>query len=144
MFSPLHCPTTKTAKLYRRFSPALVLIHSAWLPCFWCHESDTHPLPICYNSHWIPIYLSKWNQLKACCAPGAQSWRVCIKFMKWLAEVIGERDWSKAPLKIIIITLKDLHWLRHGSHSGLLAINGHRAPSMGHFSNCRDRRDFRC
>lgn len=59
----------------------LLSCYSACLLCFWCCESSTHPLPICSNPHWIPIYLSKWNQMKACCVPGAQSWCFYSGFM---------------------------------------------------------------
>lgn len=51
-----------------------------------------------------------------------------------MAEMIGERDWSNASLTII--TLKDLHRPRHGSHPGLLVIAGHRAPPVDHHSKC--------
>lgn len=51
---------------------------------------------------------------------------------------LGETDWSNASLNIIIITLKDLHWPRHGSHRGLSAVDGLRAPSMDRRSSRRD------
>lgn len=128
VLSPLRCHTTGTAKLYWRFSAALLSIYLVWLLCFWCCESDTHPLPICYNSHWIPVYLSKETKERPAAFPGDQPWCFYRVFMLWLAETTGGRGWSNASLNIIIITLKDLHWPKHGSHFGLSTIDGLERP----------------